>query len=460
MQKENILQKQLINLTELCETSNAINPELFTKYSVKRGLRDLGGRGVLVGLTEIGEVHSYIIDDNEMIPVPGQLFYRGINVEQIAKGYLKDHRFGFEETTYLLLFGHLPTPSELSEFEELLGNNRDLPDNFFNDMILKSPTKDIMNSLARSILALYSYDDNADNTSTYNVLKQCLSLIARFPTLAVYGYQAYAHSHLGQSLYIHPPKKELSTAENILHMLRPDCKYTHLEATLLDLALILHAEHGGGNNSSFTTHLVTSSGTDTYSVIAAALGSLKGPKHGGANIKVVHMFEDMKNHIKDWDDDAAIEDYLGKLLHKEAFDKAGLIYGIGHAVYSISDPRASILKNYAEKLAEEKGLSKEYTFYSKIEKLAPKVIARERKMYKGVSANVDFYSGFVYNMLGLPLELYTPIFAIARISGWSAHRIEELVNRGKIIRPAYKSVAKHKEYIPLSDRDDVESFVK
>ena len=460
MQINDINRNQIMGLTELCESANAINPELFSKYSVKRGLRDLDGRGVLVGLTEIGEVYSYIVDDNEMVPVPGQLFYRGINVEQITKGYLKDNRFGFEETTYLLLFGHLPSPKELAKFESLLSSYRDLPDNFFNDMILKSPTKDIMNSLARSVLALYSYDDDPDNTTTANVLKQCLSLIARFPTLAVYGYQAYAHSHLGQSLYVHSPKPELSTAENILHMLRPDCKYTKLEATLLDLALILHAEHGGGNNSTFTTHLVTSSGTDTYSVIAAALGSLKGPKHGGANIKVVHMFEDMKKHISDWNDDSAIEDYLSKLLNKQAFDKAGLIYGIGHAVYSISDPRAELIKQYAEKLAEEKGLSKEYSFYSKIEKLAPKVIANERKMYKGVSANVDFYSGFVYNMLGLPLELYTPIFAIARISGWSAHRIEELVNRGKIIRPAYKSVAKHKAYVPLNTRTEEELFAE
>ena len=460
MQENKELREQLKTLTEMCEMSSIIDPELFSKYSVKRGLRDLDGRGVLVGLTEIGEVHSYIVDDNEMIPVPGQLRYRGINVEQITKGYLKDKRFGFEETTYLLLFGHLPNEEELKSFESLLGSYRDLPDNFFNDMILKAPTKDIMNSLARSVLALYSYDDEADNTSTYNVLRQCLSLISRFPTLAVYGYQAYAHSHLGQSLYVHSPKPELSTAENILHMLRPDCKYTHLEATLLDLALILHAEHGGGNNSSFTTHLVTSSGTDTYSVMAAALGSLKGPKHGGANIKVVHMFEDMKTQIKDWTDDAAIEDYLGKLLNKQAFDKAGLIYGIGHAVYSISDPRAIILKEYAEKLAHEKGLDDEYHFYTKIEALAPQVIARERKMYKGVSANVDFYTGFVYNMLGLPLELYTPIFAIARISGWSAHRIEELVNRGKIIRPAYKSVAKHTEYIPLHERSDIEEAAK
>lgn len=457
MQETQRSREFLHELAQTCESINYIDPELFTKYSVKRGLRDLDGRGVLVGLTDIGEVHSYIVDEGEMVPIPGQLSYRGIDVSQITKGYLKDHRFGFEETTYLLLFGNLPTAEELSEFEALLGSGRQLPNDFVNDIILKNPSHDIMNSLARSVLALYSYDENPDDTSTYNVLKQCISLIACFPTLAVYGYQAYAHTHQSQSLYIHPPKPELSTAENILHMLRPDCKYTPLEATLLDLALILHAEHGGGNNSTFTTHLVTSSGTDTYSVVAAALGSLKGPRHGGANIKVVHMLEDMKQNIEDWQDDNAIEDYLMRLLNKQAFDQSGLIYGIGHAVYSISDPRAIILKEYAEKLAEEKGLQKEFNFYHKIETLAPKVIAQKRKMYKGVSANVDFYSGFVYSMLNLPLELYTPIFAIARITGWSAHRIEEIVNRGKIIRPAFKSVAKHKLYVPLKERSLIET---
>lgn len=442
----------LNRLTDLAKTSCAIDPELFSKYEVKRGLRDIDGRGILVGLTKIGEVHSYIIDEGEMIPVPGRLSYRGINVEEIAKGYLNDHRFGFEETTYLLLFGKLPNTQELEEFEALLGSYRKLPDNFVSDLILKAPSKDIMNSIARSVLALYSYDQNPEDTSIENVLRQSLLLIATFPAMAVYGYQAYVHYHKNESLFIHAPKPNLSTAENILHMLRPDSKYTHLEASLLDLALILHAEHGGGNNSSFTTHLVTSSGTDTYSTIAAALGSLKGPKHGGANIKVVHMFEDMKENIKDWNDDEEIENYLMKLLNKEAFDKAGLIYGIGHAVYSVSDPRAILLKEYAEKLAEEKGLSHEYNFYAKVEALAPKVISAKRKMYKGVSANVDFYSGFVYNMLGLPLELYTPIFAIARIAGWSAHRIEELVNASKIIRPAYKSVASKEVYVPLNER--------
>ncbi len=448
LNEEELLQK----LTALSETSNYINPELFKKYEVKRGLRDLDGRGVLVGLTEIGEVHSYIVDENEMIPVPGRLSYRGIDVRDITAGYLKDERYGFEETTYLLLFGKLPTKEELAEFEALLGTYRKLPDNFANDMIFKAPSKDIMNVLARSVLALYSFDDNADDVSMQNVLKQCIRLIASFPTIAVYGYQAYAHYHGNKSLYIHPPRPDYSTAENILYMLRPDKKFTKLEATLLDLALILHAEHGGGNNSSFTTHLVTSSGTDTYSVIAAALGSLKGPKHGGANIKVVHMFEDMKQNIKDWSDEEEIEKYLMKLLSKEAFDKSGLIYGIGHAVYSVSDPRAIILKEYAEELAKEKGLEAEYNFYAKVEELAPKVIGDVRQMYKGVSANVDFYSGFVYSMLNLPMELYTPLFAIARITGWSAHRMEELVNKGKIIRPAYKSVAKRRDYTPLDER--------
>ncbi|MEG0386785.1 MAG: citrate/2-methylcitrate synthase [Niameybacter sp.] len=443
----------LDELTGLARENNYIDPTLFSKHAVKRGLRDLDGRGVLVGLTEIGEVNSYMQVDGKSIPAPGHLIYRGIDIEDITKGYLSDGRFGFEETTYLLLFGKLPTATALKHFQNLLGEARKLPDDFVRDMILKAPSKDIMNSMARSVLALYSYDEsNPDDTSLTNVLKQCIKLIATFPSLAVYGYQAYAHYHSNQSLYIHTPQPELSTAENILYMLRPDSKYTQLEATLLDLALILHAEHGGGNNSTFTTHLVTSSGTDTYSSIAAALGSLKGPKHGGANLKVVKMFEDMRETIQDWEDEDAICDYLTKLLNKEAFDKAGLIYGIGHAVYSVSDPRAVILKAYAGKLAKAKGIEDEFEFYTRIERLAPQVISHARKMYKGVSANVDFYSGFVYSMLDLPLELYTPIFAIARISGWSAHRIEELVNAGKIIRPAYKSVAEKREYTALGTR--------
>lgn len=442
----------LSHLTNLSQSSCQIDPNLFTQYDVKRGLRNLDGRGVLVGLTEIGDVRSYIVEEGEMIPVPGKLLYRGIDVSQITKGYLEDSRYGFEETAYLLLFGKLPTVNELEEFEILLGSYRKLPDDFVRDMILESPSKDITNALSRSVLALYSIDDNPDDTSLSNVLEQCIKLIACFPTLAVYSYQAYAHYHDNKSLFIHAPRPDLSTAENILHMLRPDSKYTQLEATLLDLALILHAEHGGGNNSTFTTHLITSSGTDTYSAISAALGSLKGPKHGGANIKVVHMLEEMKREIEDWTNEEEIENYLMRLLNKQAFDHSGLIYGIGHAVYSVSDPRAIILKEYAEKLATEKGLEAEYNFYAKIEELAPKAIANVRKMYKGVSANVDFYSGFVYNMLDLPIELYTPLFAIARVVGWSAHRIEELVNAGKIIRPAYKCVAPKRNYVHLNDR--------
>ncbi len=442
----------LEEMAAIATENNHINTELFTKYAVKRGLRDIDGRGVLVGLTDIGEVHSYIIDEGEMIPVPGRLIYRGIDINLLTEGYLKEKRFGFEETTYLLLFGHLPTSQQLENFQSLLAANRELPEDFVRDMILNAPSQDVMNVLARSVLALYSYDANPEDTSVSNILKQCIHLIACLPSIAVYGFQTLSHYYGHNSLFIHSPKPELSTAENILHMLRPDSQYTHLEATLLDLSLILHAEHGGGNNSTFTTHLVTSSGTDTYGVMAAALSSLKGPKHGGANLKVVRMFEDMKASIKDWTNDEEICQYLQKIVHKEAFDKTGLIYGIGHAVYSVSDPRSTILKVYAQKLAAEKGLSHEFDLYNRVEKLAPEIISGSRKMYKGVSANVDFYSGFVYSMLGIPLELYTPLFAIARITGWSAHRIEELVNAGKIIRPAYKSVAKRKHYVPLDER--------
>jgi len=439
-------------LSKLAQKNNYIDPELFTKYQVKRGLRDLDGKGVLVGLTEIGEVHSYIIEENETIPVPGRLMYRGIDVTELANGFIKSGKNGFEETCYLLLFGELPNEKQLADFEQILADYRHLPDDFVRDLILKAPSRDIMNVLARNVLALYSFDDRADDTSIPNVLEQCIRLIACFPLIAVYGYQAYSHYYEKKSLFIHSPKPELSTAENILHMLRPDSQFTKLESTLLDLALVLHAEHGGGNNSTFVTHVVTSTGTDTYSVMAAALGSLKGPRHGGANIKVVQMFDDMKSNLKDWDNEREIEEYLVKLLKKEAFDRSGLIYGIGHAVYSISDPRCVILKEYAEKLAKEKGLEAEFNLYSKVEELAPKVIAEMRKMYKGVSANVDFYSGFVYSMLGIPREMFTPIFAISRIAGWSAHRVEEIVNAGKIIRPAYKSVAKRREYVDIEKR--------
>ena len=440
------------DLSKVVEKSSGVDPELYGKYQVKRGLRDLDGRGVLVGLTEIGEVHSYILDEGEIIQVPGRLIYRGYDIADLVRGFRKDDRFGFEECAYLLLSGRLPNRKTLAEFEQLLAGFQKLPEDFPRDVILKAPSKDIMNTLARSVLALYSFDDNADDTSIDNVLKQCLRLIACFPSLAVYGYQALSHYHGNQSLYIHSPRPELSTAENILSMLRPDSKYTKLEATLLDLALVLHAEHGGGNNSTFVTHVVTSTGTDTYSAISAAIGALKGPRHGGANIKVVQMFEDMKKEVNDWGDDEEIERYLTRLLTKDAFDRSGLIYGVGHAVYSISDPRAVILKDYGARLAQEKGLEDEFKLYSAVERLAPEVISRSNKMYKGVSANVDFFSGFVYRMLNIPLEMFTPIFAIARITGWSAHRIEEILNAGKIIRPAYKSVAARQEYVELAGR--------
>ncbi len=442
----------LEKLSDLAKKSSLINPELYSQYQVKRGLRDLDGRGVLVGLTEIGDVRSYVVDDSELIPIPGKLIYRGIDIVNIVDGFIKDNRFGFEETCYLLLFGKLPGRKELNDFGGLLSQYRKLPEDFVRDMILKMPSNDVMNSLARSVLAFYSLDKKADDISIKNVLRQSLNMIACFPLIAVYGYQALSHYHGNKSLIIHSPRPDLSTAENILHMIRPDSRYTALEAKLLDLALVLHAEHGGGNNSSFVTHVVTSSGSDTYSVIAAALGSLKGPRHGGANIKVIEMFEDMKKTLRDWKDSGEVRDYLIKILNKEAFDRSGLIYGIGHAVYSISDPRAIILKKYAEMLAKEKGFENEYNLYAEVERLAPEVIGKVRKMYKGVSANVDFYSGFVYTMLDIPPEMYTPLFAISRIVGWSAHRIEELVNAGKIIRPAYKSVSGTQEYVALDER--------
>ena len=443
---------EILALSELCAKNSVIDSSLYTKYQVKRGLRDVSGAGVLTGLTEIAEVRSHLIVDSEYIPCEGQLFYRGIDVKQIVQGFIEDNRFGFEEVTYLLLFGKLPSVEELTNFKVLLGEYRSLPTSFVRDIIMKAPSKDMMNTLARSVLTLYSYDDLADDITLPNVLRQSLQLISLFPLLSVYGYQAYSHYHDGQSLVIHTPDPNLSTAELILHLLRPDSKYTPLEAKILDVALVLHAEHGGGNNSTFTTHVVTSTGTDTYSSVAASLGSLKGPKHGGANIKVIQMFEDMKNVIKDWEDEDEVRAYLAALLQKNAFDKSGLIYGMGHAVYSISDPRAEIFKGFVEKLSVEKGRAKEFKLYNMVETLAPEVIAKERQIYKGVSANVDFYSGFVYSMLDLPLELYTPIFAIARISGWSAHRMEELINAGKIIRPAYKNVAKVKPYSKLKNR--------
>lgn len=445
--------KEIIDLTEISKEKCKIDPELYSKYDVKRGLRDINGKGVLTGLTEISEIQSFIKEGDQLVPTEGKLFFRGIDVEQIIEGIEKEKRFGFEEVTYLLLFGELPTKEELGDFTKLLASYRTLPTNFVRDVIMKAPTSDMMNSLLRSVLTLFAYDRNANDTALPNVMRQCLQLVANFPVLAVYGYQAYNHYIEGNSLVIHTPRPELSTAENILHMLRADSKYTETEAHILDVALILHAEHGGGNNSTFTTHVVTSSGSDTYSTIAAALGSLKGPKHGGANIKVIQMFEAMKKELKDWKDEGEVRAYLVDLLNKNAFDKAGLIYGMGHAVYSLSDPRANVLKALVEKLAMEKGMEEEFQLYSLVERLAPEVIAEERKIYKGVSANVDFYSGLVYHILGLPLQLFTPIFAIARISGWSAHRMEELVNAGKIIRPAYVSVAKRRDYVSLDQRD-------
>ena len=443
---------EILNLTELCKNNSSIDPGLYGKYEVKRGLRDINGQGVLAGLTEIGEVKAYTMNDSELIPCEGKLYYRGIDIEQIVDGFIKEKRFGFEEVAYLLLFGELPSFDDLKKFRKILADYTTLPTSFVRDIIMIAPSKDMMNTLARSVLTLYSYDDLADDISIPNVLRQSLQLIALFPLLSVYGYQAFRHYHDGQSLFIHAPDPELSTAENILRLLRPDSKYSDLEARILDLALVLHAEHGGGNNSTFTTHVVSSSGTDTYSSVAASLGSLRGPKHGGANIKVVKMFDDMKKNISDWSSEAEVSAYLSALLNKKAFDKSGLIYGMGHAVYSLSDPRANIFKGFVKMLSEEKGLKKEFDLYSLVARLAPDVIEQERKIYKGVSANVDFYSGFVYSMLGLPLELYTPIFAIARICGWSAHRIEELINAGKIIRPAYKSVVNHSEYVPIEDR--------
>lgn len=439
-------------LSSLCLENSKIDPELYTKYNVQRGLRDLQGRGVLAGLTNISNIISSVEKDGKMVPCDGVLLYRGIDVRDIVKGFIKEDRLGFEETAYLLLFGRLPSAAELQDFCTLLGKGRTLPTNFVRDVVMKAPTRDMMNTLARGVLTLASYDDAANDLSLPNVLRQCLMLIAVFPLLSVYSYHAYNHYECGNSMYIHFPDETLSTAENLLRLLRPDMKYTKLEARVLDLALVLHMEHGGGNNSSFTTHVVTSSGTDTYSTIAAALASLKGPKHGGANIKVMEMFADLKKHVSDWKDEDAVRDYLLKLLHKEAFDKKGLIYGMGHAVYSLSDPRAIMLRSFVDDLAKEKGLEEETQLYHLVERLGPEVITQERRIYKGVSANVDFYSGLVYSMLDLPLELYTPMFAISRIVGWSAHRLEELINTDKIIRPAYRSVLDSAPYIPMSER--------
>lgn len=435
----------------LCIKNNAIDKELYTKYEVKRGLRDLNGKGVLAGLTNVSDVCAKKLVGGKEVPCAGRLYYRGYNIKDLVKGFLKEKHFGFEEIAYLLLFGELPTEEQFRQFQEILIERRTLPPNFVRDVIMKAPSRDMMNSLSRSILNLYTYDLKADDTTIPNVLRQCLNLISQFPMLMVYGYHAYNYRR-GEDLFIYAPSPELSTAENILMMLREDRKYSKLEAKILDMALVLHMDHGGGNNSTFTTHVVTSSGTDTYSTIAAAMASLKGPKHGGANIKVTEMFEDMKEKVSDWTDKDEVRQYLYDLLDKKAFDQKGLIYGMGHAIYSVSDPRADVFKKFVKQLAKEKGREEEYALYASVEKLAPEVIAERRKIYKGVNANVDFYSGLVYSMLNLPKSLYTPIFAAARIVGWSAHRLEELENVDKIIRPAYKPLCPYKEYVPIHER--------
>ncbi len=432
--------------------NGTIDRELYDRYQVNRGLRDLNGNGVLTGLTEISEIHGKTADGK---PAKGELYYRGYNIMDLVRGFLGEQRYGFEEITYLLLFGELPGKQELRNFEELLGSYRSLPSSFVRDIIMKAPSTNMMNSMARSVLTLYAYDRRPDDTSLENVLRQCIQLIAMFPQLALHSYQAYDYYRRdSSSFFIHDPDPALSTAENILMMLRPDGKYTPVEARVLDMALVIHAEHGGGNNSSFTTHVVTSSGTDTYAAISAALGSLKGPKHGGANIKVTHMMEEIKHTVLDWSDEEEITSCIQRILDRKAYDRTGLVYGIGHAIYSQSDPRAEIFRRFVETLAEEKNLVQEYNLYAAVERIAPFLISGQRKMYKGVSANVDFYSGFVYQMLGIPEELFTPLFAIARISGWCAHRIEELLNGNRIIRPAYKAVQDRRTYLPLNQRPE------
>ncbi len=452
MKEKKVIQHNFDQLAELCRENSRIDSRLYGQYHVKKGLRDINGKGVLAGLTQISKIQAYEEKDGEIIPCDGRLYYRGINIYDLVDGLIREGRMGYEEVAYLLLFGQLPSRQELETFNHMLAKLRTLPRNFVRDIVMKGPSKDMMYTLSKSVLMLAGYDHRADDLSLPNVLRQCMMLIAVFPMLAVYGYHAYNHYIRGESFYIHNPKEDLSTAENLLRMLRPDTRYTMLEAKVLDLALILHMEHGGGNNSTFTTHVVSSSGTDTYSVMAAALGSLKGPKHGGANYKVIRMMQDLKKVVRDPSDQDEVDHYLTKLLRKEAFDKKGLIYGMGHAVYSISDPRAQVFKRFVRQLSEEKGLTEDFKLFSMVETLAPQVIARERTIYKGVSANVDFYSGFVYYMLGIPEELYTPIFAIARIVGWSAHRLEELINVDKIIRPAYESIGKEQAYVNLDDR--------
>ncbi|MGI5882654.1 MAG: citrate/2-methylcitrate synthase [Dethiobacteria bacterium] len=439
-------------LSVMAERNNFIQPEMYGKYNTKRGLRNSDGTGVLIGLTDIGEVHGYIVDDGEKIAQEGRLYYRGIEINELVKGLQQERRHGYEEICFLLLFGTLPNAADLAYFQQLLRERRDLPEGFTEDMILKAPSSNIMNKLARCVLASYSYDDNAEDTSVSNVLRQSIELIARFPTMVAYAYEARLHFYGNKSLYIHKPKRDLQPSENFLRMIRPDKQYSQLEAEVLDLALILHAEHGGGNNSAFTTHVVSSTDTDTYSAIAAAIGSLKGVKHGGANVKVVQMVDDIKANVGDWENEKKIGDYLRKIIRKEAFDGNGLIYGVGHAVYTLSDPRAVLLKEKAASLSREKAMDDEYELYCTIERIAPGIIAEEKRTDQEIAINVDFYSGLIYKMLNIPVELFTPIFAISRIAGWSAHRIEENVSGGRVIRPAYKNVMPKSHYIPLAVR--------
>lgn len=446
------LKTSMESLQETLLNNHRIDPNLYIEYDVKRGLRDSAGKGVLTGLTEISDVNAYDLVNGRKIPAEGSLYYQGYNIYDLVNG-LEGHKFGFEETIYLLLFGQLPSEKELEMFKEVMAQFETLSGRFVRDVVMKASNADIMNSMQRCILTLYTYDSRPEDISAENVLRQSIELIAKLPLIAVYSYHSYRHFRKDETLFIRNPQKGLSLAENILLMLRPDSTYTELEAKVLDIALMLHAEHGGGNNSTFTTHVVTSSGTDTYSSVAASIGSLKGPRHGGANLKVQDMFADIKAHVKNWTDEAEVEAYLCKILNKEAFDHSGLIYGMGHAVYTLSDPREVILKKFARKLAEEKGMMEEFALYELVERLGSRLVMEQRKMFKNVCANVDFYSGFVYTMLGIPKELFTPIFAIARIPGWSAHRLEEILNAGKIIRPAYKYVGHHQEFVAMPDRD-------
>ncbi|MGN0160265.1 MAG: citrate/2-methylcitrate synthase [Lachnospiraceae bacterium] len=451
MELDGALNEQFDDLVKYCMASGVINLDLYTEYDVKRGLRDSNGNGVLTGLTEVSDVTGTKIEDGAKVPAEGRLYYHGYNVLELLKGN-EGRKFAFEEATYLLLFGELPTKEKLHSFVDILASLEEISGAFLRDVIMKAPSGNIMNALQKSVLTLYSYDDNPDDTSLSNVLRQSLQLICKLPLISVYAYYAYRHFQFDESLVIRTPEKGLSIAENLLRMIHPDGTYTELEARVLDIALVIHAEHGGGNNSTFTNHVVTSSGTDTYSAVAASIASLKGPRHGGANLKVQQMFDDIKEHCKDWNNLEELREYLIKILDKEAFDQSGLIYGMGHAVYTESDPRQVILKSYAEKLAGEKGKLEEFQLYNNVEKLSAELIAQRRRLFRPVCANVDFYSGFVYTMLGIPTELFTPIFAISRMAGWSAHRLEEICNNGKIIRPAYKFVGTHKEYLDMEDR--------